>query len=285
MFKIVEKEDLGNKVFGYVIKAPRIAAKAEPGQFFIVRQGEGYERIPLTIADYDREKETITSVFQIVGASTLGLSTLGVGDEVTDMVGPLGLPSEVETLGKVVLVGGGVGIAPIYPIARKLRAAGNEVISIIGARSKNLLFWEDKMREVSSRLLVATDDGSYGHKGFVTTLLEDLIKAEDIKCVWAIGPMVMMRAVANMTRPYGTKTIVSMNPIMVDGTGMCGACRVAVGGKTKFACVDGPEFDGHEVDFDLAMKRAAFFRDNEQAAMAALETRLEEGSCTCQKKK
>jgi len=277
LFKILEKEDLGNKVYGFVIKAPRIAARAKPGQFFIVRQGEGFERIPLTIADYDREKETITMVFQIVGASTLGLARLEPGDEVTDMVGPLGLPSEIEKLGKVVLVGGGVGIAPVYPIARDLKEAGNEVISIIGARSKNLLFWEDKMREASDRLLVATDDGSYGHKGFVTTLLEDLIKTEDIKRVWAIGPMVMMRAVANMTRPYGTHTIVSMNPIMVDGTGMCGACRVSVGGQTKFACVDGPEFDGHAVDFDLALKRASFFKDMETTAMAGYEARLEGG--------
>jgi len=277
LFKILEKEDLGNKVYGFVVKAPRIASRAKPGQFFIVRQGDGFERIPLTIADFDREKETITMVFQAVGASTLGLALLEPGDEVTDMVGPLGLPSDIESLGKVVLVGGGVGIAPIYPIAKGLKEAGNEVISIIGARSKNLLFWEDKMREASDRLLVATDDGSYGHKGFVTTLLEDLVKTEDIKCVWAIGPMVMMRAVANMTRPYGTKTIVSMNPIMVDGTGMCGACRVSVGGVTKFACVDGPEFDGHAVDFDLALKRAAFFKDKEAIAMSAFEAKLEGG--------
>jgi ferredoxin--NADP+ reductase len=279
LFKILEKEDLGNKVYGFVVKAPRIAAKAKPGQFFIVRQGDGFERIPLTIADFDREKESITMVFQAVGASTLGLSLLEPGDEVADMVGPLGLPSDVENLGKVVMVGGGVGIAPVYPIAKALKDAGNEVISIIGARSKNLLFWEDKMREASDRLLVATDDGSYGHKGFVTTLLEDLIKTEDIKRVWAIGPMVMMRAVANMTRPYGTKTIVSMNPIMVDGTGMCGACRVSVGGATKFACVDGPEFDGHAVDFELAMKRAAFFKDREATAMASFEAKLEGGGC------
>lgn len=284
MFKIIEKEDLGNKVYGFIMEAPRIAAKAQPGQFFIVRQGEGFERIPLTIADFNREKETVTMVFQAVGASTLALSLLEAGDEVTDMVGPLGLPSEIEKLGKVVMVGGGVGIAPIYPIAKALKEAGNEVISIIGARSKNLLFWEDRMREASSRLLVATDDGSYGHKGFVTTLLEDLIKTEDIARVWAIGPMVMMRAVVNMTKPYGTKTIVSMNPVMVDGTGMCGACRVSVGGETKFACVDGPEFDGHAVDFDLAMKRAAMFKDHEKEALEAFEARLNGGDCPCQKK-
>ncbi len=284
MFKIISKEDLGNKVYGFVVEAPRIAAKAQPGQFFIVRQGEGYERIPLTIADFDREKQTITMVFQAVGASTLALAKLEPGDEVTDMVGPLGQPSEIENLGKVVVVGGGVGVAPIYPIARALKAAGNEVISIIGARSKDLLFWEDRMREASSRLLVATDDGSYGQKGFVTTLLEDLLKTEDIARIWAIGPMVMMRAVTNLTRPYGTKTIVSMNPIMVDGTGMCGACRVAVDGQTKFACVDGPEFDGHAIDFDLAMKRAAMFKDKEKEAMEALEAKLNGGGCQCQNK-
>ena len=284
MFKVLEKEDLGNKVYGFVMKAPRIAAKAQPGQFFIIRQGDGYERIPLTIADFDRQKETITMVFQAVGASTLALSMLQAGDEVTDMAGPLGLPSEIEKLGKVALVGGGVGIAPIYPIARSLKEAGNEVISIIGARSKNLLFWEDRMREASSRLLVATDDGSYGQKGFVTTLLENLIQTEEIARIWAIGPMVMMRAVTNMTRPYNIKTIVSMNPVMVDGTGMCGACRVSVGGLTKFACVDGPEFDGHAVDFDLAMKRAAMFKDKEKEALEAFEARLEGGNCQCREK-
>ena len=288
MFTVLEKEDLGNKVYGFVMKAPRIADKAQPGQFFIIRQGENFERIPLTIADFNRDKETVTMVFQAVGASTTALSRLEPGMEVTDMVGPLGRPSEIENLGKVVMVGGGVGIAPIYPIARALRQAGNEVISIIGARSKNLLFWEDKMNEVSSRLLIATDDGSYGHKGFVTTLLEELIRTEDIARVWAIGPMVMMRAVVNMTRPYGTPTVVSMNPVMVDGTGMCGACRVSVGGKTMFACVDGPEFDGHAVDFDLAMKRAAMFKDKEKEAMEAYEagglrnTSPEGDSCQCQ---
>lgn len=281
MFRIIAKEDLGNKVYGFVVEAPRIAAKAQPGQFFIVRQKEGFERIPLTIADFDRENNTITMVFQAVGASTAGLAMLEAGDEVTDMVGPLGQPSEIENLGKVAMVGGGVGIAPIYPIAKALKAAGNEVISIIGARSKNLLFWEDRMKEASSRLMVATDDGSYGRHGFVTTLLEELIQAEDIARIWAIGPMVMMRAVTNMTRPYGIKTIVSMNPVMVDGTGMCGACRVSAGGVTKFACVDGPEFDGHEIDFDLAMKRAAMFKDKEKEAFDAFNARLEGGDCQC----
>ena len=283
MFKILSKEDLGNRVYGFEVEAPRIAAKAQAGQFFIVRQAEGLERIPLTIADFNREKGTITMVFQAIGASTTALAALEPGDAVADVVGPLGQPSEIEKLGKVVVVGGGVGIAPIYPIAKALKAAGNEVTSIIGARSQNLLFWEDKMREASDRLLVATDDGSYGHKGFVTQLLEDLIKTEKIERVWAIGPMVMMRAVANMTRPYGTHTIVSMNPIMVDGTGMCGACRVSVDGETKFACVDGPEFDGHKVDFNLAMKRAARFKDKEKEALEAFEARMKVG-CTCHSK-
>ena len=282
MFPIIEKVDLGNKVFGFVVKAPRIAAKAQPGQFFIIRQGDGYERIPLTIADYDRAGGTITTVFQVVGASTLALSTLEAGDEVADMVGPLGIAAEIGTPGKVAMVGGGVGVAPVYPIARAMLEAGNEVISIIGARSKDLLFWEDKMSSASSRLLVATDDGSYGHAGFVTTLLEDLLKAEDIAVVWAIGPMVMMRAVSGMTKPYGVKTMVSLNPIMLDGTGMCGACRELVGEEVKFACVDGPAFDGHKIDFALAMQRAAMFKENETAAMQAFEARLAGGTCRCQ---
>jgi len=283
VFKILEKEDMGNNVFRFVVHAPRVAKKAKAGQFFIVRQGEGYERIPLTIADFDRENGTITMIFQVVGASTLALSQLNEGDAVADIAGPLGQPSEIEKLGKVVMVGGGIGIAPIYPIARALKEAGNEVISIIGARTKDLLFWEDKMRAVSDHLYIATDDGSYGRKGFVTQILEDVLKEEDIKRVWAIGPMVMMRAVANVTRPFNVSTIVSMNPIMVDGTGMCGACRLSVDGKTRFACVDGPEFDAHQVDFDLAMKRAAVFKTEEKLAMEALEARLKGGKCQCQK--
>lgn len=284
MFKILKKDEMGNNVFGFEVLAPRVAKKAEAGQFFIVRQGEDYERIPLTIADFDREKGTITMIFQVVGACTKALSLLNVGDELADIVGPLGKPTEIEKFGKVVVVGGGVGIAPIHPIARALKAAGNEVTAIIGARTKDLLFWEDKMAQVSDRLLIATDDGSAGRKGFVTQVLEDLIKEEDIRCVWAIGPMIMMRAVANMTRPYKVHTIVSMNPIMVDGTGMCGACRVSVGGETKFACVDGPEFDGHAIDFDLAMKRAAVFKADEKLAMEALEERLKGGGCKCHSK-
>lgn len=284
MFKILKKDEMGNNVYGFEVLAPRVAKKAEAGQFFIVRQGEDYERIPLTIADFDREKGTITMIFQVVGACTKALSLLNEGDEMSDIVGPLGKPTEIEKFGKVVVVGGGVGIAPIHPIARALKEAGNEVTAIIGARTKDLLFWEDKMAQVSDRLLIATDDGSAGRKGFVTQVLEDLIKEEDIRCVWAIGPMIMMRAVANMTRPYKVHTIVSMNPIMVDGTGMCGACRVSVGGETKFACVDGPEFDGHAIDFDLAMKRAAVFKADEKLAMEALEERLKGGGCKCHSK-
>jgi len=284
VFKILKKDEMGNNVYGFEVLAPRVAKKAEAGQFFIVRQGEDYERIPLTIADFDREKGTITMIFQVVGACTKALSLLNEGDELADVVGPLGKPTEIEKFGKVVVVGGGVGIAPIHPIARALKEAGNEVTAIIGARTKDLLFWEDKMAQVSDRLLIATDDGSAGRKGFVTQVLEDLIKEEDIRCVWAIGPMIMMRAVANMTRPYKVHTIVSMNPIMVDGTGMCGACRVSVGGETKFACVDGPEFDGHAIDFDLAMKRAAVFKADEKLAMEALEERLKGGGCKCHSK-
>ena len=283
MFKILKKVDMGNKVFCFDVHAPRVAKKACAEQFFIVRQAEGYERIPLSIADFDKENGNITMIFQVEGASTLALSLLNEGDFVADIVGPLGQPSEIENLGKVVMVGGGIGIAPIYPIARALKEAGNEVISIIGARSKDLLFWEDKMAAVSDRLLITTDDGTAGRKGFVTQLLEEVIKEEEIKRIWAIGPMVMMRAVANVTRPYGVSTVVSLNPIMVDGTGMCGACRVSVDGKTKFACVDGPEFDGHLVDFDLAMKRAAVFKADEKAAAEALKARLKGGNCQWQK--
>jgi len=218
-----------------------------------------------------------------VGATTLSLFMLEPGDMIADMVGPLGQPTEIKNYGKVVVVGGGIGIAPIYPIARALTGAGNEVISIIGARNKNLLFWDDKVRDASARRMVATDDGSEGHKGFVTDLLEGLIKTEVVARVWAIGPMMMMRAVSNLTKQYGTKTMVSMNPVMVDGTGMCGACRVLVGGKTMFACVDGPEFDGHEVDFELAIKRAAMYKDEEKDALEHLfemKTR-EGGGCQC----
>lgn len=278
MFPILHKEVLAPSLNLFVIKAPEIAAKAEPGQFVILRVEEKGERIPLTIADFDRQAGTITIIFQEVGYTTKCLARLDAGEELLDFVGPLGLPSEIENYGKVVCVGGGVGIAPVYPIARALKEAGNYVISIIGARTRELLILEPEMAQVSDRLLVATDDGSYGHHGFVTDLVRQVMEDEkDLAILWAIGPMIMMKNVAETTRPSGLKTIVSMNPIMVDGTGMCGACRVSVGGETKFACVDGPEFDGHLVDWNLAMRRAAMYRDEEQRVIAYHQG----GGCGC----
>lgn len=272
MHRIIRKEVLSPTIKLFEVEAPDVARKAKPGQFVILRMDEKAERIPLTIADFDREKGTITTIFQEVGRSTMDMGKLNVGDHILDVVGPLGLPSEIENFGTVVCVGGGVGVAPIYPIARALKHAGNRVVSIIGARTKDLLFWEDRMAAVSDRLIACTDDGSYGHKGFVTDMLKKVAEEMKVDRIWAIGPMPMMRAVAETTRPFGIKTIVSLNPIMVDGTGMCGACRVSVGGVTKFACVDGPEFDAHLVDFDLAMRRLTYYRDEEKRALAA-------GSC------
>lgn len=272
MHRIILKEVLSPAIKLFEVEAPEVARKAKPGQFVILRMDERAERIPLTIADFDREKGTITTIFQEVGRSTMDMGKLNAGDEILDVVGPLGVPSEIGSLGTVVCVGGGVGVAPIYPIARALKQAGNHVVSIIGARTKDLLFWEDRMSSVSDRLIVCTDDGSYGHKGFVTDVVGRVAEEMKVDRIWAIGPMPMMRAVAETTRPFGIKTIVSLNPIMVDGTGMCGACRVSVGGETRFACVDGPEFDAHLVDFGLAMRRLAYYRDEEKRALAA-------GSC------
>jgi ferredoxin--NADP+ reductase len=264
LYKIVKKQELGSTIIEFEVLAPKIAAKAESGQFIIVRLDESSERIPLTIADYNRDTGTVTMIFQPVGFSTNALKVLEEGDFILDVVGPLGEASEIENYGTVVCIGGGVGIAPVYPIARDLKAAGNRVISIIGARNEDLLFWKDKMAAISDELLIATDDGSAGIKGFVTDVLLDVMSKEEVSRVWAIGPMIMMKAVANTTRPSGVKTIVSLNPIMVDGTGMCGGCRVKIGDETKFACVDGPEFDGHLVDFDLSMTRAAVYKDIEK---------------------
>lgn len=280
MYQILTKKVLAPSILQMEITAPRVAAKAQAGQFIILRVDAKGERIPLTIMDYSRERGTITIIFQEVGCSTKALGALEAGDAVADFVGPLGVATEVENYGRVICVGGGVGVAPVYPIARALLEAGNEVISIIGARCKDLLILEEEMRSASSQLLVTTDDGSYGHHGFVTDLLrQQLEKGEKVSRVWGIGPMVMMRAVAETTRPFGVPTIVSLNPIMVDGTGMCGACRVSVGNETKFACVDGPEFDGHLVDWQLAMRRLAIFKDEEQRILAANSCG---GGCGCQ---
>ena len=265
MFKIVKKKELSPGVFHYDIEAPRVAKKALPGQFIVLRVNEEGERIPLTIADFDREAGTITLIFQAVGASTELLASLGEGDSIVDFVGPLGQPSHIEKgMGTIVCVGGGIGVAPVYPIARAMHEAGNKVISIMGAKTKDILIFEEEMRAVSDEVLVTTDDGSYGIKGFVTNALQTLVdRGEKIDQVTAIGPGIMMRSVVEATRPLGIKTIVSLNPIMIDGTGMCGGCRVQVGDEIKFACVDGPEFDGHLVDFKGLMSRQRMYRSEE----------------------
>jgi len=272
MFKILEKQDLTPVLRLYVMEAPEIARKAQPGQFVIIRLDEEGERIPLTIADFDRDEGTITLVVQEVGASTRQMGLYNAGESILDLVGPLGRPSEIEQYGTVICVGGGVGIAPIYPITRALKAHGNRIISIIGARSENLLFWEDKMRAVSDELIVCTDDGSYGRFALVTAPLKELLESgEPCDLAVAIGPAIMMKFCCKTTEPFGVKTMVSINSIMVDGTGMCGACRVSVGGKTRFACVDGPDFDGHEVDWDLLLDRQRQYLNEEKAAVTKFE--------------
>lgn len=268
MYKVTEKTFLQEIVVRMVIEAPEVARKRKAGQFVVLMIGEKGERIPLTIVDSDSKKGTITIIYQIVGKTTDQLSKLNKGDFIKHVLGPLGHPTEIENFGTAVVVGGGVGIGVAYPIAAALKKAGNTVKSIIGARTKDILILEDDMREVSDQLLVATDDGSYGFHGFVSTVLQNLIDSgEKINIVYAIGPVPMMRVLANLTKPYGLKTIVSLNPIMVDATGMCGACRVSVGGKTMFGCVDGPEFDGHEVDFNLLMTRLKMYNTEEKRAM------------------
>ncbi len=276
MNRICKKRLLGPGLKLMEIEAADIAAKAQPGQFIILRTDDCGERIPLTIADFDRDRGLITIIFQEVGRSTEDLGIMEEGEYIVDFVGPLGRPSEIENFGTVVCIGGGVGVAPVYPITRALHEAGNRVISIIGARSKDMLIWEDEMRKVSSELYVATDDGSIGQKGFVTDVLSQVLSSTQVDRVIAIGPLVMMRAVSQAT-PENIPVVVSLNPIMVDGTGMCGACRIEVGNKTRFACVDGPEFDGHQVNWELAMMRAKMFVEEEKQAM-----RMERGECRCQ---
>lgn len=264
MFKIVEKTPLNPTVTKMKILAPLVAAKAQPGQFIIFRATEDGERVPLTIADYDRQNGTVTIIFQIVGESTMALNHLQVGQSVFDFVGPLGKPTELSGLKKVAVVGGGVGCAIAYPVAKQLHANGCEVHSVVGFRSKDLLILENEFKAVSNVFSVCTDDGSYGQKGLVTNALEELItQGNQYDEVITIGPLIMMKFVCNLTEKYNIKTTVSMNPIMIDGTGMCGCCRLTVGGKTKFACVDGPDFDGHLVDFDEAMRRGAMYREFE----------------------
>lgn len=267
-YRILKKEVLAPTLKLFEIQAPLVAKKAKAGQFVILRTHDEGERIPLTIADFNSAEGTITCVFQEVGKTTRQLGAMGEGDCIKDFVGPLGVPSHIEKYGRVACVGGGVGVAPIHPIARALKEAGNEVVGIIGARTKELLFWEDRMRAACSELRVTTDDGSYARKGFVTDLLKEVIEEKgDLSLCVAIGPLPMMRAVCGLTKEYGLKTIVSLNSIMVDGTGMCGCCRVTVGGETKFACVDGPEFDGHQVDFAEMARRSVIYKPQEQLAV------------------
>jgi len=278
MYQILDRVDYSDDVYMQVIQAPAVAAACQPGQFIILMIHEEGERIPLTIADFDREAGTITIVVQAIGTSTRHLQKLGRGDSVSNFIGPLGMPSEIENVGTVVCAGGGVGVAPIYPIARALKEAGNKVICIMAARNESLLFWEDKLREVSDELVVTTDDGSRGRKCLVTEPLKELCETGDIDLVYAIGPGVMMKFCSKTTEPYGIKTFVSLNSIMVDGTGMCGGCRVSVGGETKFVCVDGPEFDGHKVDFDLLMSRQKQYIPQERKSLDAYRKR--EAACT-----
>lgn len=265
MYKIIKKQVLNPTVTLMEVDAPLIAKKAEPGQFIILRVDENGERIPLTVADYDREKGTVTIIFQIVGATTEKLNHLNEGDFICDFVGPLGKPTETEGLKKVAIVGGGVGCAIAYPIAKKLHSLGCEVHSIVGFRNKDLVILEDEFNACSDVVKMMTDDGSHGTKGLVTDALKGLIEAGNkYDEVITIGPLIMMKFVCKLTKEYGVKTVVSMNPIMIDGTGMCGGCRLTVGGETKFACVDGPDFDGHLVDFDEAMERGAMYKEFEQ---------------------
>lgn len=265
MFTVVRREELGGgTIILNEIEAPLIARKAKPGQFVILKANDTGERIPLTMAETDPEKGTITIVYMIIGRSTAIFGTLQEGDSYQDVIGPLGKPTHLEKVGKVVCVGGGTGVAVLHPITRALKEKGNDVTAITGARNKDLIILEEKMTAASHRLHLCTDDGSRGHHGFVTDILKEILETEDIKLVVAIGPVPMMKAVANMTREKKILTLASLNPIMVDGTGMCGCCRVSVGGETKFACVDGPEFDAHKVDFDELMLRLRSYQEIER---------------------
>lgn len=267
MFEILKRHEMADgTVVMNEISAPKIAAKARPGQFVILKANETGERIPLTMADTDPKKGTITVIYQVVGKSTALFRGMQVGEKYQDVIGPLGQPTHLEKLGKVACVGGGTGIAVLHPITRALKEIGNYVYAVIGARTKDLLILEDKMKAASHELKVCTDDGTYGHHGFVTDVVRELLERENIKLVVGIGPVPMMKFLCKLTAEYGVKTLVSLNPIMVDGTGMCGCCRVTVGGKTRFACVDGPEFDGHAVDFDELAKRLDAYKEEERMA-------------------
>ena len=277
MYRIVEKDTLSPTISKFVIEAPFVARKRKAGNFIMIRLHDAGERIPLTIADSDPERGTITIIVQAIGKTTKELCAMSQGSSVLDVVGPLGNPTPIENHGAVACVGGGVGTAELYPIAKALKTAGNFVHTIIGARSQDLIILEKEMREVSDKVYVTTDDGSYARKGFVTDQLKDLLDGSNqLKAVYAIGPLPMMKAVANLTRPYGVHTLVSLNTIMVDGTGMCGGCRVSIGGQMRFACVDGPEFDGHQVDFDELMMRNRTYVDLEKISDERHQCRLSE---------
>lgn len=274
MAKILEKRLIRSPdVYYYKIEAPLISRKAQPGQFVIIRLHEKRERIPLSLADIDPVQGTISLIVMAVGKTTTELSGSSVGDEILDLCGPLGMPTHIEKVGKVVLVGGGFGVAPLYPIARAFKAAGNSVTLIMGARSKDLLIYEEEMRQVCDKVLVTTDDGSKGFKGVVTTALKRELETGGVGLVMTVGPAIMMKFVCEATKPFAVKTMVSLNPIMIDGTGMCGGCRVSVGGQTKFACTDGPEFDGHLVDWDVLMNRQKAYRNEEQESFEAWKER------------
>ncbi len=275
MFEILKRQEMANgTVVMNEINAPLIAKKAQPGQFVILKANETGERIPLTMADSNPQKGTITIIYQIVGKSTSIFKSLQVGETFQDIIGPLGQATHLENVGTVVCVGGGTGVAVVHPITRALKEKGNNVKAIIGARTKDLIILEDKMKAASHELFVCTDDGSYGHHGFVTDILKDILQKEDVKLVVGIGPVPMMNFLCKVTEEFKVKTLVSLNAIMVDGTGMCGCCRVSVGGKTKFACVDGPEFDGHEVDFKELSQRLQAYTKEEAVA-------LDKYNCTC----
>ena len=272
MPEIVRREELASRTTLLELTAPEIARKAQAGQFVVVIPDERGERIPLTLADWDPEAGTITIVFLVVGTSTQKLAWLATGDSIAHLAGPLGRPTEAENFGTVAVVGGGVGIAAVFPIARALKDAGNRVIAVMGARCRDLLFWEERLAAVSDELVPITDDGSYGRKGVVTQPLQELLQAgQRLDRVIAVGPTVMMRFVAKTTQPFGVKTIVSLNPLMLDATGMCGVCRVRIGEQTKFACVDGPDFDAHLVDWELLQARQRSYRDEERCSLEHLE--------------
>ena len=272
-YRIVKKEVYSPVTYMWEVEAPDVARMALPGHFVMVRMNERGERIPLTVADYDRQRGTVTVVIQAVGKSTREMMRLDEGDSILDFIGPLGEASHIRQRSKVVLVGGGLGVAPVYPQLRAFKELGSTTLSIIGFRTKSLVFWEEKFRAFSDELHIATDDGSYGHKGFVSQVLQVLLDGQhrDAEEIVAIGPLPMMKACCDVTRPFGIRTMVSLNSIMVDGTGMCGSCRVTVGGKLKFACVDGPDFDGHLVDFDELMRRQRRFLREEQESLHRYE--------------